>query len=68
LTGAATSNKNIILLIQAFARINKEYPDSVLLLKSLTDLYPQGVENIERAILGLSQETTDMIPTKSIIW
>ncbi len=53
-----------MLLIQAFAQINKDYPNSVLLLKSLTDLYPQGVGNIEQAILDLAET----IPSQSIVW
>jgi hypothetical protein len=59
--GAATMNKNIILLIQTFARISVDYPSAVLLLKSLTDLYPQGIDNIHRAVSGLSQEVINRI-------
>jgi hypothetical protein len=59
--GAATINKNIVMLIQTFGRISAIYPTAVLLLKSLTDLYPQGVENIHRAVSSLSKEAVSRI-------
>jgi hypothetical protein len=54
-------NKNIILLIQCFARISIDYPSAILLLKSLTDLYPQGVDNIHRAVSELPHEVINRI-------
>lgn len=54
-------NKNIVMLIQTFAKISAEYPEAVLLLKSLTDLYPQGVENIHRAASELPPDVINRI-------
>lgn len=54
-------NKNIVILIQVFAKISAKYPGAVLLLKSLTELYPQGVENIHRAVSNVTQEVVDRI-------
>ena len=65
--GAGTTNKNILLLIKAFAHLHKatELP-LYLMVKTLTALYPVGGEVVRDAMITAINETG--MPESAIVW
>jgi glycosyltransferase involved in cell wall biosynthesis len=64
-TSAMTSNKGIGLLLQAFVKVVRRYPQSRLILKGLDSLY-RSHESLRSVALGLSSEELRLIQPRII--
>jgi len=66
--GAGTTNKNIDMLINAFVNITTQYPNTVLLIKTLGSLYPQGKDNVMAVIQKLMRDPERPFREDSVVW